>query len=31
MEEEIINKLRNNKRKAEEVYKMIRDCVDIKK
>ena len=29
MEEKIINKLRNNKRKVEKVYKMIKNCVDI--
>ena len=29
MEEKIINKLRNNKRKTERVYKMIRNNVDI--
>lgn len=29
MEEKIINKLRKNKRKVEEVYKMIRSNVDI--
>lgn len=29
MEEKIINKLRNNKRKIEKVYKMIKNCVDI--
>ena len=29
MEEKVINKLRNNKRKVEKVYKMIRNNVDI--
>ena len=29
MEEKIINKLRNNKRKLQKVYKMIKNCVDI--
>ena len=29
MEEKIINKLRNNKRKIEKVYKMIKNNVDI--
>lgn len=29
VEEKIINKLRNNKRKVEKVYKMIKNCVDI--
>ena len=29
MEEKIINKIRNNKRKVEKVYKMIKNCVDI--
>lgn len=29
MEEKIINKLRNNKRKVEKVYKMIKNSVNI--
>ena len=29
MEEKIINKLRNNKRKVEKIYKSIRNSVDI--
>lgn len=29
MEEKIINKLRNNKRKVEKVYNRIKNCVDI--
>ena len=29
MEEKIINKLRDNKRKVEKVYKMIKNSVDI--